>query len=162
MTENQDILKEPSEMEPQITIGVKTPEGFPAQITFSSATVAGLTAKTRKMIEILKKSDWTPDLASGPAAAAPGPAQAAGIPPNAPTFGGFACNPEQLDALGRPKFIYTPDGRIAHQREGQGDLWYSIKTGDTYTTKDGEVRDSYDRILFFRKGEPIPEVRYPQ
>ena len=145
---------------PEITIAALTPNGFPARLKFCGATVSGLLKNARLVAEKIEASGWRPDMTGAtPTVAAP---TFIGAPPNCPTFAGFACS-EMLDANGLPKFIYSPDGRMAPMREGQGDTWYSVDTAETYVDdKTGEMKKKYDRVLHFRKGDKIPPVKFPE
>ena len=157
----QKTPDQPQAKDPQITIATLTPEGFPAKISFAADTVSAMVSMARTVTEKLAEIGWRPDLAS----AGPGPAQQTaqtGPPPDSPTFCGFVCS-EHLDANGRPKFIYAPDGRIATMKEDKGDLWYSIDTEETYIDKKtGEEKRRFDRFLDFQKGDQIPDVKFPE
>lgn len=64
-----------------------------------------------------------------------------------PTFCGYRCSPT-VDDRGLPSWIVV-DGQQAMRREKQGDVWWSIKTGD----------GSYEQVLRIAKGEQAPKVK---
>ena len=64
-----------------------------------------------------------------------------------PTFCGFACSPV-VDALGYPNYIIV-DGKQHARREGNGDVWYSVKVAE----------GQYEKSLAFRKGDQVPAVQ---
>ena len=153
----------PQATDPQITIHAITPEGFPTRISFTADTVSGMVSMARTVTKKLSEVGWRPDLITEQLTSKT-PQQAASTEPpdDAPMFCGYPCS-ENLDVNGRPKFIYTPDGRIATMKEDKGDLWYSVETEETYIDKKtGEEKIKFDRFLDFQKGDPIPDVKFPE
>jgi hypothetical protein len=64
-----------------------------------------------------------------------------------PTFAGYPCSPT-VDDRGLPTWLIV-DGKQAHRREKQGDVWYSVKQAD----------GKYDQVLRIPKGEVAPPVK---
>lgn len=64
-----------------------------------------------------------------------------------PSFAGFPCSPT-VDERGLPSWLII-DGKQAHRREKQGDVWYSIKLAD----------DVYEQVLRIPKGDHLPNLR---
>ena len=152
--EQQDPLNEPSAYDPHIEIDVVTPEGFPARITFTSATVKGLIKKTRFMTESLLAAKWQPGNAPSAASTMNLPAP----PGNMPLFAGFPCS-EVIDATGRPKWIWDHDGSQAHLRMYSGGDWgYTYPTGET----SAEGKKEFKEVIKFKAADPIPAVKYPE
>ena len=123
------------------TIALISPEGVPITLHVNEDD------DTQSIIELLTRADkighycsdrgWT---FASDTSRTPDDNQ----PRQSPTFAGFPCSPT-VDERGLPSWLIV-DGKQAHRREKQGDVWYSVKLED----------DVYEQVLRIPKGDHLP------
>jgi len=125
-------------------ISMIAPNGTPVTLEIApdddQETILAAIQRSQKIGAWLSANGWTAPQAE--AAAGPSAAELA----QGPTFAGYPCSPT-VDEAGRPTWIIV-DGKQAHRREKQGDVWYSLK-----------VNDEYLQVLRIPKGERAPAVQ---